>query len=432
MDRLKNLDQKGSTIVEYIWIGGTGQDIRSKCKTVKGAVTDVKQLAKWNYDGSSTGQAQTNNSELLIRPIALFDDPFRGKPNKFALCETYHVDGKPTNTNYRHFAKKIFDKGVDQFEPHFGVEQEYFMMKQIGGGGNNISWPLGWPIGGYPRAQFQYYCGNGYSNSFGRDLVDAHYKACLFAGVQIYGTNAEVAPGQWEFQIGTSRGIDIGDHLWMARFLLQRCGEYCGIDIDLSPKPIKGDWNGSGCHHNFSTNETMVPGGLEVIYKHIKKLEENHHLSIMLYGEKNHERLTGRHETSSMEKFSFGVANRGASIRIPRTTETDGYGYYEDRRPSADIDPYITSASIFSITCLNSYGFEDIINHYKGITTKGDVLIENVKQVENVNKVDKDKVDEEINDNNTNKKNGTHTSDKEGIQLTNSSNGHSNGHSKIH
>jgi len=364
MDKLQDLDQKGFTIVEYIWIGGTGLDIRSKCKTVKGAVTDIKQLSEWNYDGSSTGQAQTNNSELLIRPIALFDDPFRGKPNKFALCETYHVDGKPTNTNYRHYARKIFDKGVDQFEPHFGVEQEYFMMKSIGGG-NNLSWPLGWPIGGFPRAQFQYYCGNGASNSYGRNLMDAHYKACLNAGVQIYGTNAEVAPGQWEFQVGTCKGIDLGDHHWMARFLLQRCGEYFDIDVEFSPKPIKGDWNGTGCHCNYSNKLTMRPGGLEDVLKQVKKLDENHSTSIKLYGKTNSERLTGLHETSSMNKFSFGVANRGASVRIPRTTEADGCGYYEDRRPAGDIDPYIVTASIFSITCLDNYGLEELVHHYE-------------------------------------------------------------------
>jgi glutamine synthetase len=364
MENFKSLGQNGFTIVEYIWIGGSGIDMRSKCKTVKGEITNISQLGEWNYDGSSTGQATTENSEVLIRPVALYDDPFRGKPNKLALCETFHVDGTPTNTNFRYVARKIFEKGVDEFEPHFGIEQEYFMMKHVGEG-NNIKWPLGWPIGGYPRPQGQYYCGNGASNAYGRDLADAHMKVCLNAGIQIYGTNAEVAPGQWEFQIGTCRGIDIGDHMWMARFLLERCGEYNGVDVDFSPKPVKGDWNGTGCHCNYSTKQTMAPGGMSAILEQVKHMEANHHKSISLYGKTNSERLTGIHETSSMDKFSYGVANRGASVRIPRTTERDNCGYYEDRRPAGDIDPYIVSASIFSITCLDNFQLDELLNHYK-------------------------------------------------------------------
>lgn len=359
----KSLDQNGQTIVEYVWIGGTGSDIRSKCRTIKGQVSSIADLPEWNYDGSSTGQAPTENSEVLIRPVVLFDDPFRGRPNKIALCETYHTDDTPTNTNFRYFARQIFEKGVNEFEPHFGIEQEYFMMKKVGEG-NSLLWPLGFPLGGYPKPQFQYYCSNGASNSYGRELMDAHLKACLYAGVQIYGSNAEVAPGQWEFQVGTCRGIDIGDHLWMARFLLQRCGEMFGIDVDFSAKPIKGDWNGSGCHTNYSTKQTMEDGGLKVVLEQVKKLDANHKTSISLYGKGNHERLTGFHETSSMEKFSFGVANRGASVRIPRTTEKDNKGYYEDRRPAGDMDPYVVGASLFSITCLDNYMLDDLVKHY--------------------------------------------------------------------
>jgi len=238
------------------------------------------------------------------------------------------------------------------------------MMKNVGHG---LSWPHGWPVGGYPKPQFQYYCGTGNSNIFGRELMNAHMKACLAAGVQFYGTNAEVMPGQWEFQVGTSKGIDIGDHLWMGRYLLLRCGEYFDLDVNFEAKPIKGDLNGSGCHCNFSTKQTMAEGGLAVINEQIKRMDANHKTSISMYGSDNHERLTGLHETSSMEKFSFGVANRGASVRIPRTTERDGKGYYEDRRPAADIDPYVVAASLFSITCLDNYGLDDLVKHYQAL-----------------------------------------------------------------
>jgi len=262
-------------------------------------------------------QAETESSEVLIRPVALFNDPFRGVPNKIALCETYHVDGTPTVSNFRHFAQKIFDKAGD-IDPWFGIEQEYTLMKSIGTG---LEWPLGWPVGGFPKPQGPYYCSVGNKVNYGREVMNAHYKACLNAGIKIYGTNCEVMPGQWEFQVGNCKGIEAADHLWMARYLLHRVGEYFGIDISISPKPIHGDWNGTGCHTNYSTEDTRNDREMTNILGQMKKLEITHSRLVNLYGEDNHLRLTGKHETSSMEKFSYGVANRASSVRIPRTTE---------------------------------------------------------------------------------------------------------------
>jgi glutamine synthetase len=285
-----SLSQNNQVIVEYVWIGGTGTDIRSKTKTYSREITSVEDLEEWNYDGSSTHQATTESSEILIRPVALFNDPFRGAPNKITLCETYNIDGKPTNSNFRHFANKIFEKGTNEHSPWFGIEQEYVMMTHIG---TSIEWPFGWPLGGYPKSQGQYYCSVGSQNNYGREIMNAHYKACLNAGVKIYGTNAEVMPGQWEFQIGTCLGIDAADHLWMARYLLQRVAEYYDISINFDPKPILGDWNGSGCHTNYSTNDTRNDKEMVNIKKHMEKLSETHSTLISLYGEDNNKRLTG-------------------------------------------------------------------------------------------------------------------------------------------
>jgi len=286
-----SLDQNGKVMVEYVWIGGSGEDLRSKSKTYNKPINSVKDLDEWNYDGSSTGQACTNNSEVLIRPVALFDDPFTLRPNKICFCETYYTDGTPTNSNFRHFAEKIFNsEAIKKFDPWFGIEQEYALMKTLG---NDCSWPYGWPVGSYPTPQGRYYCSTGNKNCYGRELVTAHYKACLYAGVKIYGTNAEVMPGQWEFQIGTCKGIDIGDHLWMGRYLLDRVGEIYGVDITYDPKPVPGDWNGSGGHCNYSDNVTRGDTKMEGILKQMENMKKNHDRMVKLYGEGNEQRLTG-------------------------------------------------------------------------------------------------------------------------------------------
>lgn len=358
----KSLDQKGQTIVEYVWIGGTGQDLRSKSRTISKTVTSVEDLPIWNYDGSSTWQATTEASEVEIVPVALFDDPFRGAPNKIALCETRYNKEKNTNSNFRHLARKIFtEKNCADHEPWFGIEQEYILTKKIG---SQIDWPLGWTPGEFVGPQGMYYCGTGSKYVYGREISDAHYKACLAAGVQIYGTNAEVFPGQWEFQVGTSKGIDCADHLWIARWLLQRVAEKFGVDVDIKPKPFEG-WNGSGAHTNYSNNGSRGDKDMVDILKQLDGLSKYHQLSCRLYGEGNEKRLTGKYETSSMHEFSWGVMSRKSSVRIPQQTKDNGCGYYEDRRPAGNVDPYICTALIFSSTCLNGVHIDEFEEQYK-------------------------------------------------------------------
>jgi len=203
-----------------------------------------------------------------------------------------------------------------------------------------------------PAPQGPYYCGAGYDSAIGRPIAEAHLKACLYAGITISGINAEVMPGQWEYQVGPCTGIDSGDHLWMSRYIMLRVCELFQVNVTFDPKPQTGDWNGAGCHTNFSTAAMRAPGGYGEILKAINKLGEKHAEHIKVYGEGNERRLTGAHETATIEKFSFGVADRGASVRIPRDAEKNGCGYFEDRRPASNMDPYVVTSKLFKSACL--------------------------------------------------------------------------------
>lgn len=332
--------------LEYIWIGGQCE-LRSKTKIVhsdKDGLT-LDDLTDWNYDGSSTGQASGGDSEVWIRPVKLVNDPFRGENSYLVLCDTWLPNGEPHPTNTRIIAKQIFDKKLEM-APMFGMEQEFFCIDP------DTKLPIGFPMNGYPRPQGPYYCSVGASNAYGRDYIEEALDNCLEAGIPVTGTNYEVCPGQMEIQV-CSIGIDQGDYMQLTRYILSRTAEKYNFDIDISAKPVKGDWNGSGCHTNFSTKDMREnDNGYEIILEAIEKLSKKHQQHIECYGEDNNERLTGLHETAHISEFSSGVANRGASIRIPRMTERDGKGYLEDRRPSSSCDPYLVTSKIFETCCL--------------------------------------------------------------------------------
>jgi len=343
------LELKGPKIqAQYIWIGGNGGDLRTKTRTLPKKVTKVSELPVWNYDGSSTNQAPGDNSEVLLQPVSIYPDPFRLGDNILVLCETYHPKTKqPLPTNTRHAANKLFnDKRVAEEAPWFGIEQEYTMFESDG------VTPLGWPRFGYPGPQGPYYCSIGARRAYGRQIVEAHYRACLYCGVNISGTNAEVMAGQWEYQVGPCEGIQSGDQLWLSRFLLERIAEDFNVVISFHPKPIQGDWNGAGCHTNYSTNSTRGKGGFKKIIEAIERLGARHEEHIAVYGIDNDLRLTGEHETASISKFCYGVADRGASVRIPTQAEIDGCGYFEDRRPASNMDPYVVTAKIAHTTII--------------------------------------------------------------------------------
>eukprot|EP00268_Persea_americana_P018991 TRINITY_DN19737_c0_g1_i1.p1 TRINITY_DN19737_c0_g1~~TRINITY_DN19737_c0_g1_i1.p1 ORF type:complete len:357 (-),score=92.27 TRINITY_DN19737_c0_g1_i1:133-1203(-) len=350
LNELININLSDSTekiIAEYIWIGGSGMDMRSKARTLPNPESDPQKLPKWNFDGSSTGQAPGDDSEVILYPQAIFKDPFRRGSNILVMCDAYTPAGEPIPTNQRFNAEKIFSHpDVIAEEPWYGIEQEYTLLRK------DVNWPLGWPLGGFPGPQGPYYCGVGADKAFGRDIVDSHYKACLYAGINISGINGEVMPGQWEFQVGPAVGISAGDELWVARYILERITEIAGVVLSFDPKPIQGDWNGAGAHTNYSTKSMRSDGGIDVIKAAIEKLGLRHNEHISAYGEGNERRLTGRHETAYISKFSWGVANRGASVRLGRETEKSGKGYFEDRRPASNMDPYVVTSMIAETTIL--------------------------------------------------------------------------------
>jgi len=341
--------------LEYIWIGGknTYTDLRSKMRRLNLPRIDpslsyvqlneqyLTKIPEWNFDGSSTGQADSkSDTEIVLYPVAVCKDPFR-EESLFVLCECFLPNGAPHESNTRHRAAILFQKYDDE-HPWFGLEQEYVLTDP------ETNRPVGWPRFTEPEAQGKYYCGNGNGTIFRRDFLDAHFQACCKADLDISGYNAEVMPGQYEFQIGPTEGISAADQLIFARFVLLRIAERARLELSYSPKPIKGDWNGSGLHHNFSTQRMREENGYEEIENAVQKLGQRHAAHLKVYGEDNHLRLTGTHESSSFKEFSVGVGTRNTSVRIPNTTAAARKGYFEDRRPAANCDPYQTTASLMA------------------------------------------------------------------------------------
>jgi len=331
-------------MAEYIWMDGhqPTQKLRSKTKILNKKISSVSELPEWGFDGSSTNQAEGNFSDCLLKPVWLCKDPIRGKENILVMCEVMNADGSVHASNTRAHLREIEEK-FSKENIWFGIEQEYTFFE-----GRN---PLGWPEGGYPAPQGPFYCGVGADEAFGREIVEDHLDLCLEAGLELSGINAEVMPGQWEYQIGPLGPLEVGDQMWVSRWLLYRISEDYGVSATLHPKPVKGDWNGAGAHINFSTQSMREKGGLKVIEDACEKLSKKHDEHIAVYGAHNEERLTGDHETQSISEFSYGVSDRGASIRIPMQTSNDGYGYLEDRRPSSNMDPYQACAILIETTC---------------------------------------------------------------------------------
>lgn len=354
-------------ILEYIWLD-SDNNYRSKTKVITHgtgpssseesnvdifnacARHDPSLLPIWNYDGSSTGQATGHDSEVYIKPVYMAPDPFRahlrGGRCFLVLCDTWLPSEDPHQDNTRQKAMKIFDtQEVKDAEPWFGIEQEFFITNRSG------------EALGMTRAQQaetgqgQYYCSVGTDNCYGRQYMDEALENMMNAGLNITGMNFEVACGQCEFQV-MNEGILAADQLHLLRYILIRTLEKYDLSVNFHPKPFLLTWNGSGCHVNYSTKNMREAGGIVYIKDAIEKLKDKHPDHIAVYGKDNDMRLTGDCETADIHTFSAGVADRGASIRIPRFTDRDGKGYLEDRRPASNMDPYMVTSKLVETTIL--------------------------------------------------------------------------------
>ena len=323
--------------LEYIWLDGYEPvaNLRSKTRIKEyDSFPAVGEIPDWGFDGSSTRQATGHDSDCMLKPVAVYRDSTR-KNGLLVMCEVYMPDMQtPHPSNAR--AIIPHDEGA-----WFGFEQEYFLMKD--------GRPLGFPETGYPAPQGPYYTGVGYKNvgDLARRIVEEHLDICLDAGIHHEGVNAEVAKGQWEFQIFGKGSRTAADDVWVARYLMMRLCEQYGIDVEFHCKPVAGDWNGSGMHCNFSTEYMRTKGGKEYFMRLMAAFEKYRDEHIAVYGPDNHLRLTGLHETQSIDKFNWGVANRGASVRVPHGVINNNYkGYIEDRRPNSAADPYKIAARV--------------------------------------------------------------------------------------
>ncbi len=324
--------------LEYIWLDGyqPTQSLRSKTKVVKDFSGKVEDAPMWSFDGSSTEQAPGGSSDCLLKPVAVYPDPGR-KNGWLVMTEVLNPDKTPHRTNGR---ATIDDDDGDFW---FGFEQEYTIWDP------DTDKPIGFPKVGYPGPQGPYYCSVGAGKAVGREIVEEHLDLCLEAGLNVEGINAEVMMGQWEYQVFAKGAKQAGDEVWVARYLLERVAERHEMSINWHCKPVKGDWNGSGMHANFS-NATLRECGDKSTYESIcKAFEPRIKEHIDVYGADNDMRLTGKHETQAIDQYSYGISDRGASIRIPIATVENGWkGWLEDRRPASNADPYMVASAIIA------------------------------------------------------------------------------------
>ena len=361
LSKFLSLPQPSDRIqVTYVWNDSRSAACKSKSRVLKYVPNQASDVPIWNF-GMCVMDPKPHAEDHFLRPIALYNDPFRGNDNKIVLCETLDHEGNPTAYNKRASCESAMSQVSDQHDPWFGIEQEYVLMESVLGHGSSGRRVLGWPSAGFPdpNVGYDYMYAVGADLVIGREVHEAAYRAGIYAGIDVFGDNAECMPGQWEFQIGPLPGIKCADDLWLMRYIISRVAEEFRVAVSLDPKVVPGDpWPGSGAHVNFSTKQTRdKESGMTAINRAIDRLRITHADDITAYdrnqGRDNLRRLTGGIVISSYDTFTTGIGDRTASVRVPQSVAKDGCGYLEDRRPTSDVDPYVVMERIVRSALLN-------------------------------------------------------------------------------
>lgn len=345
-------------VAEYVWIDADN-NLRSKTKIFTVPISNklknftdidinINDFPDWNFDGSSTGQSETRDSDIIIKPVYFVKNSLIDKSDRLENCRYYIVLCKLANHNDNNYdeTKQLFHLTLFE-DPWFGIEQEYIMLNKNGEllEYDNYTYTGIDNPDSVNTSENRFYCSVGCNNTFGRKIAMEHMHKCIEADIKICGINSEVTPSQWEFQIGPLNAIEVCEQLWIARYMLIQIAEKYNVVITFHPKPFT-HLNGSGAHTNFSTKSMREQNGIEKIYEAINKMSKKHTEHIKVYGRYNELRLTGKNETANINEFKYGSCDRGSSIRIPVNVVKDKRGYLEDRRPASNIDPYLVVSRI--------------------------------------------------------------------------------------
>ncbi|KAL5006627.1 hypothetical protein ScPMuIL_015433 [Solemya velum] len=340
-------------LVEYVYVDHSRTDIHWKTRTLDFEPMSAQACPVWDTLMYNNFEGKEPRVEVLIVPVSLYRDPFRRGKNKLVFCQIYEKMDKPAFINTRHTCEKVLDK-ISEDEPWFGLEQEYFIL-------GSDQRPAGWKTEkSFRPKDYHSLCGLTRTAGLERELVDVHYQACLFAGLKIGGINREDAPGQWEYQIGPCLGISAGDEVWVSRYLLLRVGEMFGVEISFFPKPVEDALPAAGVHINCSTRRMREEGGYKYIVEAVEKLAKTpQDVVLKMYdphnGKDNEKRLKGNYFVPESSHFSWGVGDRLASIRIPILVAERKRGYFEDRRPSSNCDPFCAIEVLVRASMLDEF-----------------------------------------------------------------------------
>ena len=354
-------------LADYVW--KTPQGYRWKTRvfddTFKLNESVKPTFPIWDFNGDSTGQfnetsetSETSettetSTEMVLTPVFVCNDPIRPGYNHpkhgknfhsgfIVLCEVTYQNEKPVRGCNRQWAKTVFDANIDK-DPKFGMKQEYYIFDP------RTQTPMGFKDNKSIRKQGHYYARMGENN--GRGIAEKHMEMCLSAGINISEMNANVGPSQWTYNIGFCTGIEASDQLMVSRYLLERICEASCVAISWHPKPVIGEWNGSGCHVMYGTKYTRCEvenesDGYNYIKQTINNLEAKHSEMLLTFSDGNRTRLDGNNDSSLLDKFTWGVGTYNKSVSVPCQVMKSKKGYIIDMRPGADMDPYLTTATI--------------------------------------------------------------------------------------